>query len=94
MADRCVLAEQHDWGMLKNELAARQADPSIGALAWKLTGQLWPLLQSVYDLTTFFSRAIMPRTVTMNALWGMLHLILKVGFAFLGLGRGWRKGVN
>lgn len=91
-ADKRVLAEQRDWGMLKNELAARQADSSISALARKLTGQLRPLPRSVYDLTTFFSKGLMPRTVTMNALWGMLHLILKVGLAVSRIRRRMKKG--
>jgi hypothetical protein len=81
-ADKRVLAEPRDWGMLKNELAARQADSSIGAVARKLTGQLRPLPRSVFDLTNFYARAMVPREVAMEALWGMLHLILKVSFFF------------
>jgi len=64
--------------VLKHELAGRKGDPRVGAVGRKLTGQLGPLPRSLFDLTMFFTKAIQPLEPRMDALWGMLHLIIKV----------------
>lgn len=77
-ADKRTLGEPRDWSVLKQELTARRADPRVGAVGRRLTGQLGPLPRSLFDLTIFFTKAVQPHEPRMNALWGVLHLIIKV----------------
>lgn len=79
-ADEKMVLASREWSTVQTEVQEKGRSQSTPLGMRRLLMQIQPLPRSLFNLTGAFLQAILPQTVELNMLWGLLLLNVQVGF--------------